>query len=166
MTIIGTPLPPSRGNRAAMLAQRAAIEAEARRIMAGGPQAARDRHVKRGKLLPRDRVAGCSTRLALSGNRPLCRQRVYEDDIRLPASLPASVGHGPRLHDRLQRRHCERRDLLSADGEEAFARAGDRRRKPAALPLSRGFGGANLPNQDEVFRIRNISAASSTIRRA
>ncbi len=93
MTIIGTPLPPeAETNRAVMLAQREAIEAEARRIMAGGPQVARDRHVKRGKLLPRDRVAGL-----LDPGSPFLEvglfaaSGVYEDDIP-SAGVIAGIG--------------------------------------------------------------------------
>ena len=40
------------------------------------------------------------------------------------------------MRDRVQRRHDQRRHLLSDDGEEASARAGDRAREPAALHLS------------------------------
>ena len=43
---------------------------------------------------------------------------------------------GPRGDDRRQRRDGEGRRLLSADGEEASARAGDRAAEPAALRLS------------------------------
>ena len=43
---------------------------------------------------------------------------------------------GARVRDRLQRRHHQGRHLLSDDGEEAPARAGDRAREPAAVHLS------------------------------
>jgi 3-methylcrotonyl-CoA carboxylase beta subunit len=45
-------------NKAAMEAQMRAVADEAERIMLGGSQVARERHVKRGKLLPRDRITG------------------------------------------------------------------------------------------------------------
>ena len=43
---------------------------------------------------------------------------------------------GPRVRDRVQRRHHQGRHLFPDDGEEAPARAGDRAREPAALHLS------------------------------
>ena len=46
---------------------------------------------------------------------------------------------GPRMRHRLQRLHHQGRHLLSDDGEEASARAGDRAREPAALHLSGRF---------------------------
>ena len=46
---------------------------------------------------------------------------------------------GPRVRHRVQRRHHQGRHLLSGDGEEAPARAGDRAREPAALHLSGRF---------------------------
>mgnify|MGYP003624267528 CR=1 FL=1 len=45
-------------NRTAMEAHYAEIEIEAMRVMQGGSQASRSRHEARGKLLPRDRIAG------------------------------------------------------------------------------------------------------------
>jgi 3-methylcrotonyl-CoA carboxylase beta subunit len=63
--------------------------------------------------------------------------------------------HRPRqrrgLHDRLQRRHREGRHLLPDDGEEAPARQeiAAQNRLPCIYLVD--SGGANLPNQDEVF---------------
>ncbi|NKX44322.1 carboxyl transferase domain-containing protein [Roseicyclus persicicus] len=48
----------ARANRAAHLAALAEIEAAAALAAAGGGDKARERHVSRGKMLPRDRVAG------------------------------------------------------------------------------------------------------------
>lgn len=45
-------------NRIAMESQCDNIAAEAARIVRGGPEASRARHVSRGKMLPRDRIAG------------------------------------------------------------------------------------------------------------
>jgi len=47
-----------RANREAHLAALAEIRAAADRAAAGGGETARARHVARGKMLPRDRVAG------------------------------------------------------------------------------------------------------------
>ena len=51
----------------------------------GGPQRARERHVSRGKLLPRDRVDGLldpgSPFLELS---PLAADGMYDDECRAP----------------------------------------------------------------------------------
>jgi 3-methylcrotonyl-CoA carboxylase beta subunit len=61
MTSIGTPLPPgARANAAAMATLVADLRSTVATIALGGPQASRDRHVARGKLLPRQRVDGLS----------------------------------------------------------------------------------------------------------
>ncbi len=154
MTIIGTPLPPeAETNRAAMLAQREAIEAEARRIMAGGPQVARDRHVKRGKLLPRDRVAGL-----LDPGSPFLEvglfaaSGVYEDDIP-SAGVIAGIGRvmgrdcmivcndatvkGGTYYPLTVKKHLRAQEIAAEN------------RLPCLYLVD--SGGANLPNQDEVF---------------
>ena len=154
MTTIGTPLPPEAGaNRAAMLAQRDAIEAEARRILAGGPQAARDRHVNRGKLLPRDRVAGL-----LDPGSPFLEiglfaaTGVYEDDIP-SAGVIAGIGKvmgrdcmivcndatvkGGTYYPLTVKKHLRAQEIAAEN------------RLPCLYLVD--SGGANLPNQDEVF---------------
>lgn len=154
MTIIGTPLPPeAETNRAAMLAQREAIEAEARRIMAGGPQVARERHVKRGKLLPRDRVAGL-----LDPDSPFLEvglfaaSGVYEDDIP-SAGVIAGIGRvmgrdcmivcndatvkGGTYYPLTVKKHLRAQEIAAEN------------RLPCLYLVD--SGGANLPNQDEVF---------------
>jgi 3-methylcrotonyl-CoA carboxylase beta subunit len=154
MTIIGNTLPPeAETNRAAMLAHRAAIEAEARRIMAGGPEAARDRHVKRGKLLPRDRVAGL-----LDPGSPFLEiglfaaTGVYEDDIP-SAGVIAGIGKvmgcdcmivcndatvkGGTYYPLTVKKHLRAQEIAAEN------------RLPCLYLVD--SGGANLPNQDEVF---------------
>ena len=107
----------------------------------GGPERARERHLARGKLLPRERVAGLidpgSPFLELS---PLAAHDMYGEAIH-GAGLITGIGRvaRPARHGRLQRRHGEGRHLLSDDGEEASPRAGDRAREPAALHLSGRF---------------------------
>ncbi|SOC84240.1 3-methylcrotonyl-CoA carboxylase beta subunit [Ensifer adhaerens] len=154
MTIIGMPLPPeAETNRAAMLSQRGAIEAEARRIMAGGPQAARDRHVKRGKLLPRDRVTGL-----LDPGSPFLEiglfaaSGVYEDDIP-SAGVIAGIG---QIMGRDCMIVCNDATVKGGTYYPLTVRKHLRAQKIAAenrLPCLYlvDSGGANLPNQDEVF---------------
>jgi 3-methylcrotonyl-CoA carboxylase beta subunit len=55
----------------------------------------------------------------------------------------------------VQRRHGEGRHLLPDDGEKAFAGAGDRAAEQPACIYLVDSGGANLPNQDEVFPDRD-----------
>ncbi len=154
MTIIGTPLPPeAETNRAAMQVHRAAIETEARRIMAGGPEAARARHVKRGKLLPRDRVAGL-----LDPGSPFLEvglfaaSGVYDDDIP-SAGVIAGIGKvmgrdcmivcndatvkGGTYYPLTVKKHLRAQEIASEN------------RLPCLYLVD--SGGANLPNQDEVF---------------
>ena len=129
--------------------QRRAMARRARRTARRGaprrPRAAarkaRERHVARGKLLARERVA----RLIDPGSPfleigALAAFGMYEGDVH-GAGLVAGIGRdrGPRGDDRRQRSDDQGRRLLSDDGQEASARAGDRAREPAALRLSRRF---------------------------
>ncbi len=94
-----------------------------------------------GKLLPRERVL----RLLDPGSPfleigALAANGMYGGDIH-GAGMITGIGRvaGREVHDRLQRRDHQGRHLLSDDGEEAPAGAGDRAREPAALPLPRRF---------------------------
>jgi len=58
MSVLKSTASPDKDNADAMHAQLSEIETEARLILQGGSKGSRDRHVKRGKLLPRDRVNG------------------------------------------------------------------------------------------------------------
>ena len=109
-----------------------------RKAALGGTEKSRERHVSRGKLLaPRSRRAAARSRLAVPRDRPARR-------LRHVRGRGAGRGHdrrhrprvGPAGDDRLQRRDGEGRHLLSADGQEAPSRAGDRRAEPAAVRLS------------------------------
>ena len=124
----------------------------------GGARVARARHLSRGKLLPRERVRALldpgSPFLELS---QLAAYGMYDDE------MPGCghhhrhrPGRGPRMRDRRQRRDGQGRHLLSDDGEEASAGAGDRAAR-TDLPCIYlvDCGGANLPNQDEVFPDRD-----------
>src|SRR5215208_2682743 len=123
----------------------------------GGPQKARERHAKRGKLLPRDRVYGLIDAgkpfLELS---PLAAFGMYEDRIH-GAGLISGIG-------RIEGRSCM---ILCNDATikggtyypltvkkhlRAQEIAGENRLPCIYLVDS---GGANLPNQTEVFPDRD-----------
>ena len=111
-----------------------------RSIELGGGEAARTKHLARGKLLPRERVRACSIPARRSWNSPSSPPTTsMRTTCRPPASSPASAGSRAGMRHRRQRRHGEGRHLLSADGEEAPARAGHRAREPPALHLPRRF---------------------------
>lgn len=140
-------------NRDAMLAQRTAIENEARRIMLGGNEASRARHIKRGKLLPRDRVAGL-----LDPGSPFLEiglfaaSGVYDDDIPA-AGVIAGIGQvfgrdcmivcndatvkGGTYYPLTVKKHLRAQEIAEEN------------RLPCLYLVD--SGGANLPNQDEVF---------------
>ena len=87
----------------------------------GGPEKHRDRHVSRGKLLPRDRVE----RLLDPGSPflevgQLAANGMYEGDVN-GASMIAGIG----------------RVILSDDRQKAPARAGDCAGEPTAVHLPR-----------------------------
>ena len=158
----------ARANAAAWAELRAEL-LERRRVAAlGGPEKARERHLARGKLLPRDRVLGL-----LDPGSPFLEigaLAAYDMYERRYPRRGHDRGHRPRRgargDDRVQRRDDQGRHLLSDDGEEASARAGDRAREPPALRLSRGFAAARTCRIRPRFsRIASISGASSTIRR-
>ena len=107
----------------------------------GGPDAM-DRHRARGKLPARERIERLidpgAAFLELS---PLAAHDMY--DGQAPgAGIVCGIGAGLRksLRDRRQRRHRQRRQLLPDDGEEASARAGDRRAEPSPVHLPGRFG--------------------------
>src|SRR5215207_1826277 len=123
----------------------------------GGPQKARDRHVKRGKLLPRDRIYGLidagTPFLELS---PLAAFGMYDDGIH-GAGLITGIG-------KIEGRSCM---ILCNDATikggtyypltvkkhlRAQEIAGENRLPCIYLVDS---GGANLPNQTEVFPDRD-----------
>ena len=81
----------------------------------GGSEKSRERHVARGKLLPRDRVMHLidpgSPFLEMS---PLAAYGMYDDAIHA-AGIITGIGRvsGSRMRDRVQRRHHQGRHLLS-----------------------------------------------------
>ena len=128
-------------NRAAMRALVADLAAKRATVAAGGPDRLKERHIARGKLLPRDRVMRLidpgSPFLELS---QLAAWDMYGDDIH-GAGLITGVG-----------RICARRKLRSRTACRASISS------IAVAPICR-IGPRSSP-------IASISAASSTIRRA
>ncbi len=123
------------------------------RIAQGGPSAARDKHLTRGKLLPRDRVAGLidpgSPFLELS---PLAAHGVYEDDVPA-AGIITGIGRingtecvivcndatvkGGTYYPLTVKKHLRAQEIAQQNN------------LPCVYLVD--SGGANLPNQDEVF---------------
>jgi 3-methylcrotonyl-CoA carboxylase beta subunit len=123
----------------------------------GGGEAARAKHTARGKLPPRERVEMLldpdTPFLELS---PLAALDIY-DNAAPGAGIITGIGRvcRRRMRDRLQRRHRQGRHLLPADRQEAPARAGGRPQNRLPCIYLVDSGGANLPNQDEVFPDRD-----------
>ncbi len=134
----------------------------------GGPARAIDKHRARGRLLVRERID-----LLLDPGTPflelsaLAAHGLYGDEIP-GAGIVTGIG-------RVSGRECvivgERSDgqgrhLLPADREEAFARAGNRAREPAAVPLPASRAAArSCRHRTKCFRTGTISAAYFSIRR-
>jgi 3-methylcrotonyl-CoA carboxylase beta subunit len=140
-------------NKKAMDAHLQVVATEATRIMQGGSEASRERHVKRGKLLPRDRIAGL-----LDPGSPFLEvglfaaKDVYKDDIPGAGSI-AGVG-------RVMGRDCM---IVCNDatvkGGTYFPLSVKKHLRGQEIAAENNLpciylvdsGGANLPNQDEVF---------------
>ena len=144
-------------NRAAMETQYLAIAGEAERLMQGGTEASRERHVKRGKLLPRERIAGL-----LDPGAPFLEiglfaaNGVYADDIP-SAGAVAGIGRvagrdcmvlcndatvkGGTYYPLTVKKHLRAQEIAEEN------------RLPCIYLVD--SGGANLPNQDEVFPDRD-----------
>ncbi len=109
--------------------------------MQGGSEEARARHVARGKLLARERV-DLLLDPGIAVPRAVAARRLRHVWRRRPFRQPDHrhrPHQRPRMRRRRQRRHHQGRHLLSHDGEEAPAGAGDRAREPSALHLPGRF---------------------------
>ncbi len=128
-------------NAAAMHALVEDLRARVAEVTQGGGEAARKRHLSRGKLLPRDRVAGLidpgTPFLELS---QLAAYGMYDDEVP-SAGIVTGIG-------RVSGRECVivANDATVKGGtyfpnhrEETSARAGDRAAQPSALHLSGRF---------------------------
>lgn len=156
MPVIGTGIPDDResaANRAAMATLVAELRAQAARVAEGGPEQARQRHVARGKLLPRERVE----RLLDPGTAFLeigqfAAHDVYGEDVPA-AGLIAGVGQvsgrlamivandatvkGGSYYPLTVKKHLRAQEIAAEN------------RLPCIYLVD--SGGANLPRQDEVF---------------
>jgi len=144
-------------NRAAMEARRDRIKALADTISLGGPEKSRERHLKRGKLLPRDRID-----TLLDPGSPFLEiglftaHEVYDEPI--PAGgMIAGIGT-------IEGRDCM---IVSNDatvkGGTYYAMTVKKHLRAQEIAEENHLpciylvdsGGANLPNQDEVFPDRD-----------
>ena len=157
MTVrIGTPLPADTGtgeNVAALESQLADLRALSERVALGGSEGSRARHIGRGKMLPRERVE----RLLDPGTAflelaPLAAHDVYGADIPA-AGVIAGIG---QVEGRLCVVVCNDATVKGGTYYPLTVKKHLRAQQVArenALPCVYlvDSGGANLPNQDEVF---------------
>ncbi|MBV8916249.1 MAG: methylcrotonoyl-CoA carboxylase, partial [Acetobacteraceae bacterium] len=152
-TAVDTSGPAAEANRAAMAGLVARLRETVERIRMGGGEAARQRHLSRGKLLPRDRVRAlidpASPFLELS---QLAAYGMYGGDIPA-AGIITGIG-------RVQGRECM---IVANDatvkGGTYFPMTVKKHLRAQEIALQNRLpclylvdsGGANLPNQDEVF---------------
>src|SRR5581483_11159014 len=140
-------------NREALAGAVAALKANVNKVAEGGGAAARERHLKRGKLLPRDRV-----RTLLDTGSPflelsqLAAWGMYEDEVPC-AGMITGIG-------RVSGRECL---ILAHDatvkGGTYYPMTVKKHLRAQAIAQANRLpciylvdsGGANLPNQDEVF---------------
>ncbi len=144
-------------NRTAHLALIETVAQAARTAAAGGGDKARDRHLSRGKMLPRDRVAGLldpgSPFLELGAT---AAHGMY-DGAAPGAGIIAGVG---RVHGRDVMVVCNDATVKGGTYYPMSVKKHLRAQEIAAecrLPCVYlvDSGGANLPNQDEVFPDRD-----------
>ena len=161
MSILGTQLNPRSAdflaNAAAMRAVVEDLQAQVAKVAEGGGEAARAKHVARGKLLPRDRVA----MLLDPGTpfleiAPLAALNMYRNDAP-GAGLIAGIGRvsgvdcmivcndatvkGGTYYPMTVKKHLRAQEIAAQN------------RLPCIYLVD--SGGANLPNQDEVFPDRD-----------
>jgi 3-methylcrotonyl-CoA carboxylase beta subunit len=147
----------ARANADAQAALADELRAKLARAALGGPEASRDRHVARGKLLPRDRVGRLldegSPFLELS---PLAADDLYDDDTPA-AGVIAGVG---LVHGRPVMVVCNDATVKGGTYYPMTVKKHLRAQEVAlenALPCVYlvDSGGAFLPKQDEVFPDRD-----------
>ncbi|WP_153101974.1 carboxyl transferase domain-containing protein [Paraburkholderia hayleyella] len=146
-----------RANASALEALVADLREKTARLAEGGPRAARDKHVARGKLLPRERVAQLldpgTPFLELS---PLAAFAMYHDEAP-GAGLICGIG---RIAGRICMVVCNDATVKGGTYYPLTVKKHVRAQEIAAenhLPCIYlvDSGGANLPNQDEVFPDRD-----------
>lgn len=157
MAILKSTSVPLPENAIAMQAQCDAVALEAERIIEGGPQRSKDRHVKRGKLLPRDRIQG----LLDPGSSFLevglfAAKDVYKDDLPAAGAI-AGIG---KVEGRDCMIVCNDATVKGGSYYPLTVKKHLRAQEIAeenCLPCLYlvDSGGANLPSQDEVFPDRD-----------
>ncbi|MFQ6241695.1 MULTISPECIES: carboxyl transferase domain-containing protein [Sinorhizobium] len=161
MTVLRSHISPSseefKANRAAMTEAIATVEDAVRLAAAGGGETARERHVSRGKLLPRDRLA-----TLIDPGTPFLEvgataaHGMYNDDAP-GAGLITGIGRisgrecmivcndptvkGGTYYPLTVKKHLRAQEIAAEN------------RLPCVYLVD--SGGANLPNQDEVFPDRD-----------
>ncbi|MBU6165530.1 MAG: methylcrotonoyl-CoA carboxylase [Alphaproteobacteria bacterium] len=158
MPAIGKPLPPAaKATAAAMADLLADLRDTAARIALGGPAAAREKHVARGKLLPRARVeALLDPHSGFLEIGQFAAHDVYGEDVPA-AGLIAGVGQvagrlcvivandatvkGGSYYPLTVKKHLRAQEIAAQNG------------LPCLYLVD--SGGANLPRQDEVFPDRD-----------
>lgn len=157
MTVLSSTAPVSADNAAAMQQQYEQIASQAAITMQGGPERSRQRHLERGKMLPRDRVNG----LIDPGSAFLeiglfAAHDCY--DVPIPAAgVIAGIGTvagracmivcndatvaGGSYYPLTVKKHLRAQEIASEN------------RLPCLYLVD--SGGANLPSQDEVFPDRD-----------
>ena len=144
-------------NHAALLQQIEAVSLSADTIMKGGPERSRKRHTDRGKLLPRDRITAL-----LDPGTPFLEiglfaaYNVYDEDIP-SAGIIAGVG---QVEGRTCMVLCNDATVkggtyyaLTVKKHLRAQEIADINHLPCLYLVD--SGGANLPNQDEVFADRD-----------
>ncbi len=160
MLVTGSPLQPTadtRANAAAMAVLVADLKGLVATIAEGGPLASRERHVARGKLLPRQRVETLlDPGTAFLEIGQLCAHNVYGEDVPA-AGMIAGVGQiegrvcvvvandptvkGGSYYPLTVKKHLRAQEIAAQNG------------LPCVYLVD--SGGANLPRQDEVFPDRD-----------
>lgn len=145
------------GNESELLSTTASIAKAAAKAALGGSKGARERHVTRGKMLPRDRVAGLldpgSPFLEIGA---LAAHGLY-GDVAPAAGVIAGIG---LVHGREVMVVCNDATVKGGTYYPMTVKKHLRAQEIAeenALPCVYlvDSGGANLPNQDEVFPDRD-----------
>ena len=142
-------------NAAAMTGLVADLRAQvARAALGGGEQARRASSGRAASCCRATASRPCSIPARRSWNCPSWPRTACTATKCRAAGIITGIGRvsGRECVIVVQRRHGEGRQLLSAHRQEASARAGDRARSnrlPCIYLVD--SGGANLPNQDEVF---------------
>ena len=117
-------------------AREIAVDRAGRRRRAAAPSTRRAASCCRASACARCSIRAARSSSSRSSPRTACTTTTSPRRASSPASAASA---GQRMRDRLQRRDGQGRHLLSADGEEAPARAGHRARERPAVHLPGRF---------------------------